>query len=182
MCEGSWQTILALADTISDRIISLLNRVEQTTDFQLPPFSLALDLPEPEPGPDTPLAFEQPTLTYNEEEPVQLTREGKTEHAQEILRQANKTPEDLKSNPAFQNILEHSERLHQQSRRLGGGSSATKADRRLLIMAFHRLFCGIILQRERTVFVRIVLEFREALATADPNVLALILRIQRFPN
>ena len=63
--------------------------------------------PEPATEPDTPLAFEQPTLTYNEEELVQLAREGKTEHAQEILRQANKTPEDLKSNPAFQNILEH---------------------------------------------------------------------------
>ena len=118
---------LALADTISDRIISLLDRVEQTTDFQLPPFSLALDLPEPGPGPDIPLAFEQPTLTYNEEELVQLTRENKTEHAQEILRQANKTPEDLKSNPAFQDILEHSERLPQQSRRLGGGFAGSKS-------------------------------------------------------
>jgi len=68
-------------------------------------------------------------------------------------------------------------RFPNTGRRLAGEttySSATKADCRLLIRAFHRLICGVILQRERSVFVRIVLEFREALVTADRNVLALI--------
>ena len=52
--------------------------------------------------------------------------------------------------------------------------SPSRTDRRLLIRAFHRLICRVILQCERAVFVRIVLEFREALVTADRNVLALI--------
>jgi hypothetical protein len=67
------------------------------------------------------LAFQQPPITYNEEELIELARQGKTENAQQLLKQAGKTESDLEANPAFRDTLEHSERLHIQSKKLGGG-------------------------------------------------------------
>jgi hypothetical protein len=49
-----------------------------------------------------------------------MAREGRTDHSQETLRQAGKTIEDLKDNPGLQDTLAHSERLHIQSKKLGG--------------------------------------------------------------
>jgi hypothetical protein len=52
-------------------------------------------------------------------------------------------------------------------------------DYRLL---FHSLICRLILQRQRPIFVRILIELLQATLAAERNRLALVLRVNRFSN
>jgi hypothetical protein len=55
-------------------------------------------------------AFQQPP-TDNEKELIELAKQGKTKHAQELLRKANKTEQDLKADRDLGESLGHAERL-----------------------------------------------------------------------
>jgi hypothetical protein len=114
------QNVIASTTTLLTQATGILAKAQDSAGFQLPPFKLGPDEP-PLAEPDQPLGFDQKiTYSFNEEELIELARQGQTENAKQILREAGKTEQDLEQNPALRDAFAHSERLHQASKRLGG--------------------------------------------------------------
>jgi len=119
--KDTMQNVINTATHLCEQASGILAKAQDSQGFDIPIFKLGPDEPT-QTQPDYPLGFDQKptTLTFNEEELIELAARGQTEHAKLLLREAGKTEQDLEANPALREALAHSERLHQQSRKLGG--------------------------------------------------------------
>jgi hypothetical protein len=106
--------VTQLADSLSDQMIQILDRIEELQDFHPPKFLLGAEQPIPE----TPLNWQTTVpIRYSQDDSLvdqEFIWQGKDSNLSptmmEVLSQAGKTKEDLTEQ--YYEVLKHSEKLH----------------------------------------------------------------------
>jgi hypothetical protein len=104
--------ITQIAEELSDKMISLLDRAEALEDFKAPIYLLGAEPAQA----DVPLSWSPKVSTDPETVDQEFIFQGKdsllTAHMEEMLREAGKSKEDLTE--AYYQVLKHSEKLFRQ--------------------------------------------------------------------